>query len=232
MLRVMQICSAPYLITSASKKDCSSEDMIHVTPECVFPTDHKIDQWIQNRTEEAGLQSSKMKSFVNIIDNIRQTSKTDKTVVFANFTSTLRIAQDALIASDDIYNQKTVFVHGKITSGRIRDDLFGSFRTDPKVTVLLMTLKLGSVGLNLTEAVNVIFLEPWYSYAALSQGAARVHRIGQMNPVHVYYLLGKDSIEERVFQIAMDKRKLTNDIICEQDYKLGVSDMETILFEL
>ena len=94
-----------------------------------------------------------------------------------------------------------------------------------------MTLKLGSVGLNLTEACNVIFLEPWYSYSALSQGECRVHRIGQVKPVSVYYLLGRDSLEERVYKIAMDKKQLANDIYYEQDYKLGVQDMQSILFD-
>ena len=230
MLRIMQVCSAPYLITAASKKDYSCEDMVNVHAECVFPTNNMIDNWIQKKESGAGVKSSKMHRFVNLVKSINARTPGAKTVVFGNFTSSLRLALDALINDDAKYKEEAVFIHGKITSSKIRDNMFASFRTDPNVKLLIMTLKLGSVGLNLTEGSNVIFLEPWYSYAALSQGAARVHRIGQVNPVNVYYLLGKDSLEERVYHIAMEKKKLASDISSERDYKLGVIDMEVILF--
>jgi SNF2 family DNA or RNA helicase len=232
ILRVMQICSAPYLITPASKLNSSPEDMVNVYSECVFPTDNKINEWIKFRNGPAGLHSSKMKAFVNLVNSIHNNSlaKNCKTVVFANYASTIRLAVDSLFSNEPRYKNKTVSVTGKVTSSKVRDELFSQFRLDPNTTLLFMTLKLGSVGLNLTEACNVIFLEPWYSYAALSQAEARVHRIGQVLPVNIYYLIAKDSVEERVLFIANEKRKLADDIASEKDYKLGLDNMEIILF--
>ena len=104
MIKVMQICSAPYLITSASKKESSSEDMMKIQPECVFPTDHNINNWILQRGSSAGIHSSKLTLFVNIVNNIQ-----GKTVVFANFTSTLRLALDALVITQPDFKDHSVF---------------------------------------------------------------------------------------------------------------------------
>jgi SNF2 family DNA or RNA helicase len=230
ILRVMQICSAPYLITPASKFLPSNTEAVEVTN--IFPSDPKIERWIQNRLGPSGVGSTKMNTFIQLINNIHNDTASTcfKTVVFANFTSTLRLAIDALHLNERRYKTKTVCVTGAITSSKIRDDLFSKFRCDPEVTVLFMTLKLGSVGLNLTEACNVVFIEPWYSHAALSQAEARVHRIGQILPVNIYYLIGTNSVEERVLHIANEKRQLATEIANEKDHRLGLESMEIILF--
>jgi SNF2 family DNA or RNA helicase len=93
-----------------------------------------------------------------------------------------------------------------------------------------MTLKLGNVGLNLTEANRVIFFESWYSYAALAQGCSRVHRIGQVKPVSVHYMLAKESVEENMYFTAMAKKEMATDISQEKQTRLGVADLEQILF--
>jgi SNF2 family DNA or RNA helicase len=230
ILRLMQVCSAPFIITPGAKQHSNNEDMAMVNSECLFPTDLKIDEWIKQRESYAGIMASKMNAFVELVDNIHRNNG-GKIVIFANFTSTLNLARDALSRKNNDYSQKNVFVHGQILSSKLREDMFSSFRTDENISMLFMTLKLGSVGLNLTEANNVIFIEPWFSYSALSQGVGRVHRIGQIRPVNIYYLLARDSIEERVFAIAMDKKKLASEVSSEQNdsQKMKSSDMEKIL---
>jgi SNF2 family DNA or RNA helicase len=232
LLRIMQICTAPYLITSLSKKDSTPEDMAKVSDtECVFPSNEGVNSWIQKGDGGAGTTSSKMTTFVNTVTDLHEEDVTRKIVVFANYTSSLRLAIGALNQKTPSYTDKSVFVHGKITSEKNREKLFGAFRTDPKVTILFMTLKIGSVGLNLTEATSVIFLEPWHSYAAMSQGMGRVHRIGQVHPVDIYFLLAANSVEERVYRSALEKRKIDTDVRSDKESGLGKRDMETILFD-
>lgn len=237
MIRVLQVCSAPYLVTPASKETDVSDDMCEVDPALVFPADARINQWINKRDGTAGLHSSKMREFVRLMASLRQRSEAErlplKVVVFANMTCTLRLAQGALLASTPGYDSRTVLVTGDIATPK-REELFTRFRIEPMVETLFMTLKLGSIGLNLTEADTVIFLEPWYSYASLSQGESRVHRIGQVRDVNVYYLLGKDSAEERVYRVAQNKKTLSEDIKngTAEANKLQPNEMRFILMEV
>jgi SNF2 family DNA or RNA helicase len=241
MIRVMQVCSAPYLITPASKqvspdtedKD-TSEDMMVVPPAAVFPTDNDIDKWIQVRESTAGIYSSKMNQFVKTMKELRENADEKnplKVVIFANYTSTLRLAISAMTKSDPTYESKSIFVYGGITSAHKREELYTQFRLQPKIEALFMTLKLGAIGLNLSEANKVIFLEPWFSFSALQQGESRVHRIGQMRPVDIYYFLAADSAEERVYRTAQSKKELAQDIANQQNSKLDLNEMKYILFE-
>jgi len=234
MIRVMQVCSAPYLITPGSKEDVSSEDALTVNPAVVFPTDNQIDQWIKVRDGPAGIGSSKMVCFANTMNQLQAEADEKnplKVVVFANYTSTLRLSISAMQARDPNYDQKHVFVHGGVTSAHKREEMYTKFRMDPEVETLYMTLKLGSIGLNLSEANKVMMLEPWYSYSALHQAESRVHRIGQMRPVDVYYFMATESAEERVYRIAQSKKELAEDIANQRDFKLGMKEMEFILFD-
>lgn len=233
LMRVLQVCSAPYLLTPASKQD-DTEDMMDIPVTTVFSGNHQIDQWIKQREGPAGIHSSKMKVLKTALrEKMAQRTpngKPKKIVVFGNFTSTLRLLIDALREDEPEFDQKHVFVHGKITSSKKREELYTQFRANDQVQVLITTLKLGAVGLNLTEATSVIFAELWYSFAALYQGECRVHRIGQQFPVDVTYFIGKDTLEERVWRIANDKREMAEDMEAGKDFKLDKEAMSQMLF--
>jgi DNA repair protein RAD5 len=68
-------------------------------------------------------------------------------------------------------------------------------------TVLLISLKAGGVGLNLTVASNVFMMDPWWSFAIEAQAIDRVHRMGQLRDVNVVRFIVKDSIEERMLRV-------------------------------
>ncbi len=252
MFRVMQICSAPYLVTPESKHDyLDLEPGLVVKPaEDQDPSEPVLDEsdpdmesdteglpldletssiqaFLKDRDGHAGVNSSKMQAFRRLITSVNAANPHEKVVVFANFAATLRLLKDSL----GTLKNRAVLVHGKIASSKIRENILNTFRRDPNITILLMTLKLGNVGLNLTEASRVIFFESWYSGAAFAQGWCRVHRIGQVRPVTVHYMIAKDSIEENIYRIAMGKMEMAIDISQEkQTEKLGVTDLEMILF--
>lgn len=232
--RLMQICSAPYLITPAAK-ETDVEDMADIGSTTVFPSDYKINTWIQERNGGAGLKSSKMQRFVKLIESLQAQATPGnplKMIIFANYTSTLRLAIAAMKEKQGDFDAKHVFVHGGIASSYKREELLTKFRISNQVECLFMTTKLGNVGLNLSEANRVVFLESWFSYSTLSQGIARCHRIGQVRPVDVYYLLAKDSIEERVLNIAMGKKKLSEDIMAQSEEKMDASIVKSMLFDM
>ena len=82
-----------------------------------------------------------------------------------------------------------------------------------EVTVFLISLKAGGVGLNLTAADVVIHYDPWWNVAAQDQATDRAHRIGQQHTVTVYKLIAKDTIEERIMQMQESKRDLVNSVL-------------------
>jgi SNF2 family DNA or RNA helicase len=229
LTRILQVCTAPYLITKASKLDSTSEDMIKQEEIDSFPDNPDLDTWIRTRDSDAGIYSSKMRSFVHLISQTQH----KKTIVFANWTSSLRLAIDSLIKACPAFKSRIVFVHGKIKDTSARDALFNKFRTDPECTHLFLTLKIGGCGLNLVEANVIVFLEHWYNQAVHQQAESRAHRMGQLNPMEVYYILGKNTIEERVHRIAQEKLRLSEqvngDFKSESDKGVGLSEMELLL---
>lgn len=220
-IRCRQVCSAPYLLTDAAKNPRDAD----MTDENIQGNEHKV-MAILNEAEQrqlkplegpAGIYSSKMQTFVALMqDQLRQPQEQPplprrKTVVFANWTSTLRVAIQAMCHADPQFEERHVFLHGDIDAIK-RGAMITRFRTQPECDTLFMILKLGAFGLNLTEAAQVVFLEPWDTHAAMYQGEGRVHRIGQVFPVHVYYLLAKDSVEEQVYRRAMNKGELSDEV--------------------
>ncbi|KAA1471714.1 hypothetical protein DENSPDRAFT_837772 [Dentipellis sp. KUC8613] len=76
---------------------------------------------------------------------------------------------------------------------------------NPKV--MLISLKAGALGLNLTVANNVYLMDPWWQEGIESQAIDRCNRIGQKKPVHVYQLIAEDTVESKVIEI-QEKKKL------------------------
>ena len=87
------------------------------------------------------------------------------------------------------------------------------FQNDPQCMVLLMTLKTGGVGLNLTAADTVFIFEPWWNKAAEEQAINRLHRYGQTAKVLSYSLITKGTIEEKILQLQQQKSALFNELI-------------------
>ncbi|KAL4941059.1 DNA repair protein rad5 [Aspergillus oleicola] len=73
--------------------------------------------------------------------------------------------------------------------------------TSSTPTVLLISLRAGGVGLNLTAASNVFMMDPWWSFAIEAQAIDRVHRMGQLRDVNVIRFIVKDSIEGRMLRV-------------------------------
>ncbi|KAJ7446182.1 SNF2 family N-terminal domain-containing protein [Mycena galericulata] len=74
--------------------------------------------------------------------------------------------------------------------------------------VMLISLKAGALGLNLTVANNVYLMDPWWQEGIESQAIDRVNRIGQTKPVHVYQMIAENTVESKVLEIQDRKKKL------------------------
>ncbi|KAH6642128.1 SNF2 family N-terminal domain-containing protein [Boeremia exigua] len=119
-----------------------------------------------------------------------------KTVVFSQFTSFLDLIEPAL-ARDHI---PFVRLDGSMPQ-KVRANVLASFAAAHKPTVLLLSLRAGGVGLNLTCARYVFMMDPWWSFAVEAQAIDRVHRMGQESEVRVVRFVVQGSIEEKMLRI-------------------------------
>ena len=90
-----------------------------------------------------------------------------------------------------------------------RDATLQAFRTT-SMPVLLVSLKAGSVGLNLTAASRVIMVDMWWNPAIEEQAIDRVHRIGQTKRVVVHKLMIRNSVDEKILELQKQKKEAAN----------------------
>lgn len=131
-----------------------------------------------------------------------------KSVVFFNFIAGLEIVMERLEKIGIQYETMT-----GSTSAGTRKKVVERFQSDPSCMVILLTLKVGGVGLNLTAADTVYIFEPWWNKAAEEQAINRLHRIGQKKTVTSYSIITMGTIEEKMLQLQAQKSELFNELI-------------------
>lgn len=99
--------------------------------------------------------------------------------------------------------------------------------------VFLISLKAGGAGLNLTAAQYVILFDPWWNPAVENQAIDRTHRIGQTNKVVAYRFLAKDSVEQKIRRLQIEKSKLASEVLDETKFSesLTMDDFRYIFSE-
>ncbi|HET7579465.1 MAG TPA: SNF2-related protein [Bacillales bacterium] len=108
------------------------------------------------------------------------------------------------------------FMHGGLSSVK-REQLITEFREQDRRAVFILSLKTGGVGLNLTEASDVIHYDRWWNPAVENQATDRAHRIGQSKNVHVHKLISIGTLEERIDEMIEQKKALTEQVIGQGD---------------
>ena len=109
-----------------------------------------------------------------------------------------------------------------------RKEVVENFNTNPNIKVLLMTLKTGGVGLNLTSADTVYIFEPWWNKAAENQAVDRLHRIGQTKNVTCYSVITKDTIEQKMQELQRIKSDLFEEILSTQGNVAKILSAENV----
>jgi len=94
--------------------------------------------------------------------------------------------------------------------------------------VLLLSLRAGGVGLNLTMAERVFMMDPWWSWAVEAQAVDRVHRMGQEREVKVVRFVCEDSIEEKMLRIQERKRFLAGSLGMANESERKLQRLEDI----
>jgi SWI/SNF-related matrix-associated actin-dependent regulator of chromatin subfamily A3 len=160
--------------------------------------------------------STKIQALLTDLKNVRSKTPVDeppiKSVVFSQWTKMLDTIEPVLKSE----GFKVVRLDGRMR--RIdRAIAIDKFKKDPKVLVMLISLRAGGVGLNLTAASRIYLLEPYWNPAVEQQAVDRVHRLGQTRPVQTIRFIAKGTIEENMVALQQKKMELARMTFNEKD---------------
>ena len=147
--------------------------------------------------------SGKTAMLFNILENIYYESN-DKTIIFTQYTEMGNILMKLL---KENLTENVEFFHGRLSTKK-RSEIVDDFQHSDQFRILLVSLKAGGTGLNLTAASNVIHYDLWWNPAVENQASDRAYRIGQHKNVMVYRLLSENTLEERINDVIQNKKQL------------------------
>lgn len=145
-------------------------------------------------------------------------------LLFSQFVEMLQIIQTGI----QQFGWDSVYLDG---STKNRQSIIDEFQENDNIKIFLLSLKAGGVGINLTAADYVIHFDPWWNPAVENQATDRAHRIGQKNPVFVYRMITRDTIEEKIHHMQQRKKELADSLITDETSwlkRLSLSDIENL----
>lgn len=164
-------------------------------------------------------QSSKMKEAIKLTQN--SILDYGKVLVFSQYVKALEELDNYLSEM----SLEHVHLYGNTTNRKVCVD---AFQNNDNIKVFLISIKAGGFGLNLTAANCVILLDDWWNPAVEDQAFARAHRIGQKRKVHVFRLVCKNTVEEKILQL-QDKKRETVDIFNANGSKLTLEEIKYLI---
>lgn len=154
--------------------------------------------------------SAKLERLMELLDELIPEGR--QIILFSQFTAMLDLIKDALAERGHRFVELT----GQTLD---RESPVADFQAG-RVPLMLISLKAGGSGLNLTAADTVILYDPWWNPAVEAQAIDRAHRLGQERPVFVYRLIATDTIEEKILVLQERKAALAN-MLWDEEVAIG-----------
>lgn len=151
--------------------------------------------------------SGKFAILRELCETIRE--KRERVLIFTQFKEIIPYLQEYLT---EIFGRKGYVLHGG-TPVKERTQIVDAFQSEQYVPYLILSVKAGGTGLNLTKASHVIHFDRWWNPAVENQATDRAYRIGQKNNVIVHKLVCKNTVEERIDEIINSKQALAENVI-------------------
>ncbi|XP_009772967.1 DNA repair protein RAD5B [Nicotiana sylvestris] len=170
-------------------------------------------------------ESSKVSKLLDCLESIRKSGSGEKSIVFSQWTTFLDLLEIPLKRKKIGYLR----FDGKLVQKQ-RERVLKEFSETNEKTILLMSLKAGGVGLNLTAASNVFLMDPWWNPAVEEQAIMRIHRIGQKNTVRVRRFIVKDTVEERMQQVQARKQRMIAGALTDEEVRSARLEELKMLF--
>jgi non-specific serine/threonine protein kinase len=160
--------------------------------------------------QESEIDSGKYIAVTNYLESLVKGKQ--KTIIFSSFVTNLSFytnwCKENKIAFCEITGE---------TPTNKREQQVKLFQENEEPLLFFISLKAGGVGLNITKASYVLFLDPWWNPFAEKQGVGRAHRIGQLNKVNVIRFISKNTVEEKIIKL-QENKKLLSDSLLEESF--------------
>ncbi len=154
--------------------------------------------------QEAEPSSAKFEQLLEDLATVVEEGR--KVLVYSQFTSMLKLIAKAVKKN----GWKHSYLDGSTTN---REQVVNVFQEDPSISIFLISLKAGGVGLNLTAADYVFLYDPWWNEAVEAQAIGRAHRIGRKETVIAKRYLTIESIEEKIMRLKSVKQALITGLL-------------------
>ncbi len=151
--------------------------------------------------------SGKFEQLKDICENIYE--KRERVLVFTQFKE---MTEPIAAFLEKVFKREGLVLHGG-TSVKKRGEMVEAFNGEEYIPFMVLSLKAGGVGLNLTAANHVIHFDRWWNPAVENQATDRAFRIGQTKNVMVHKFVTTGTIEEKIDLMIEEKQKLAGDII-------------------
>lgn len=152
-------------------------------------------------------QSGKFEQLREICETIRD--KRERVLIFTQFREMTGPISEFL---KELFMKEGFVLHGG-TPVKKRSEMVAKFNGEDYIPYMVLSLKAGGVGLNLTAANHVIHFDRWWNPAVENQATDRAFRIGQKKNVMVHKFVTKGTIEEKINELIEEKQKLSRDIL-------------------
>ncbi len=170
-------------------------------------------QMLKENDPQFGMVIDPMRSgkCVRLLEQVSElTSEGDQALIFTQFRQMGHILSTML--SNEI-GKDVLFLHGGTPQGK-RQKMIDTFQeATGKNPILILSLKAGGVGLNLTAATHVFHFDRWWNPAVENQATDRAYRIGQTRTVQVHKYIVRGTLEERIDEMIESKMELAENII-------------------
>ncbi|MBD1382633.1 DEAD/DEAH box helicase [Metabacillus arenae] len=177
----------------------------------------------ENVPAQVDTRSHKMEKLLELVTAIREHK--ESCLIFTQYIGMGEMIGDLL---EKVLDEKVLFLNGSLSKVE-RDRMVEGFQ-NRDYPILILSLKAGGTGLNLTAANHVVHYDRWWNPAVENQATDRAYRIGQDRFVHVHKLITTGTIEEKIDDMLEKKQTLNDQIITSENWitELTTNELEEL----
>ena len=172
-------------------------------------------QYLKNVDDVRIDSSGKLVLLIDKVKDIQ--ANNEKVIIFTQFAEMGKILQNII---QNECNAPVLFLHGGVTRKK-RDEMVELIQNNHQYQIMILSIKAGGVGLNLTSTNHVIHYDLWWNPAVENQATDRAYRIGQTKNVFVHRLISSNSFEEKINQMIKNKQELADLTISTGEQWIG-----------
>mmetsp|Transcript_7962 Transcript_7962/g.15542 ORF Transcript_7962/g.15542 Transcript_7962/m.15542 type:complete len:674 (-) Transcript_7962:1061-3082(-) len=170
-----------------------------------------------------------IKDLIKVCEISEEDGANHKALIFSQMIAMLDLIAEMI--ETEFKNTKYSRLDGKVPA-MMRQEVVDEFNSNDKIRLMLLTTKVGGLGLNLTAADIVIFVDHDWNPINDLQAMDRAHRLGQKRAVNVYRLITQDSLEERILGIQAFKTKIGETLVSADNSSMSALDTAELLENL